>query len=60
MGFDLWDALGITSTTGLSVAAAGILFAVLLALRMFVSERRSRSAAQGLRLTDAPSREPRP
>ena len=54
MGFDLWDTLGITPATGLSVAAAGILFAGLLAMRMFVAERRSRSAARGLQLTDTP------
>lgn len=60
MGFDLWSALGITPGTGLSIAAAAILFAALLALRIFVSGRRSQRAARGLRLTDAPRGEPRP
>jgi hypothetical protein len=54
MGFDLWTALGISQTTGLALGVAGIAFAGLLALRIYVGGRRLRATPRGLSLSDPP------
>lgn len=54
MGFDLWTALGISQATGLAVGVAGIAFAALLALRIFLRGRKAGAAADRFRLSDPP------
>jgi hypothetical protein len=55
MGFDLWSALGITPAQGLAAAAAGIVFAALLALRIAWRDRSQARRQRGIRLNDYPS-----
>jgi hypothetical protein len=52
MGFDLWDALGISPRTGLVGVVAGIVLAALLAAHAFWRNRAAARASRGLSLND--------
>ena len=52
MGFDLWNALGISPRTGFTAAMAAIVFAGLLALRIFWRNRSDARPSRGLSLND--------
>ena len=51
MGFDLWKMLGVSPLAGMAGAAAGLVFAVLFAVRIALRNRGARHGV-GLSLND--------
>jgi membrane associated rhomboid family serine protease len=51
VGFDLWKMLGVSPSVGMGAAAAGLVFAVLLAVRIALRNRGGRRGV-GLSLND--------
>jgi hypothetical protein len=52
MGFDLWDALGVSPRTGVLGVAGALALAALLALRTFWRNRSDSGPSRGLSLND--------
>lgn len=52
MGFDLWSTLGVSPRTGIVAVLGAFVFAGLLALRIFWSNRSESRPSRGLSLDD--------
>ena len=52
MGFDLWKMLGVSPLVGMGAAAAALVFAVLLAVRLSLRNRGTREGGLSLRNGD--------
>lgn len=52
MGFDLWNALGVSPRTGIAAAVGALAFAGLLALRIFWRNRSESRPRRGLSFND--------
>jgi hypothetical protein len=52
MAFDLWNVLGVSPRTGMAAVLGALVFAGLLALRIFWSNRSESRPSRGLSLDD--------
>ena len=52
MGFDLWKTLGVSPMAGMAAVIAGLVFAALFALRIFLRNRAGGREGSGLSLNN--------